>query len=754
MIKTMKNVTFLLAMILMFTSSVVNSQEKRPFMADEFLLQQKVAENPVLIDQYLYYEKGMQMLINAMDEEMLTKTDTLINGRRIIPVVVHVIHRYGPENISDAQILDAIEKLNIDYNLQNADTSETFPLFKPRAANNQIEFRLATIDPDGNCTNGIVRHFDTQTDYAYFATMKEYHWPTDKYMNVFTVSFIYPEGMSLPDGAFIGGMSPFPPSNTLSQALTGGDADIDGVLIRHDGVGSIGTAENMAGMPINSLNRTFTHESGHYFNLYHPFQNLMFGLLPASSGCHTFLAPNGDEVSDTPPVAVASQNTSLACITPGVNNTCTETPEEPDMVENYMDYQFGYCTNIFTVGQKARIDATLLGDRRNLWSVENLIATGVLDISTPVVCAPKSDFNTTSTAICAGTTITFNDRSFNGVPTDYEWTFEGGTPATSNVAAPAVTFDTPGVYSVSLKVANSYGSDSISKQSYIYVYDPTAIATAPIYEGFENGLNGDWAYYNEEGNAWEWFTPNAFEGVRCMRISNFTGNTANSIDAISTPGYDLTTLNTNRTLRLKFSYAYAGKITAGTILSEADTAYDKFKILASTDCGKTWAIKWTRSGAQLETASPVETEFVPSDVSQWKTDSISIHTYLAAGATNLRLRFEFTGNGGNSFYLDNIVMDNYTLSAEEFFLDELQFSIFPNPARDMSQVSFSLPENGHVKMEVKDVLGRHVLTLSDQNYLAGQQNIDIPMSQLSGKGVYFIQMTYADYTYTTKLVVE
>lgn len=53
--------------------------------------------------------------------------------------------------------------------------------------------------------------------------------------------------------------------------------------------------------------------------------------------------------------------------------------DEPDMVENYMDYQWGFCTNMFTLGQLERINETLNGHRKNLWSYDNLIATGVLE---------------------------------------------------------------------------------------------------------------------------------------------------------------------------------------------------------------------------------------------------------------------------------------------------------------------------------------------------------------------------------------
>ncbi len=59
----------------------------------------------------------------------------------IIPVVFHVIHTYGPENISDAQILDGLAQLNLQLRKQNADTNQIVNVFKSRAADTQIEFR-------------------------------------------------------------------------------------------------------------------------------------------------------------------------------------------------------------------------------------------------------------------------------------------------------------------------------------------------------------------------------------------------------------------------------------------------------------------------------------------------------------------------------------------------------------------------------------------------------------------------------------
>ena len=81
----------------------------------------------------------------------------------IIPVVFHIIHDNGNENISNEQVYDAIRRLNEDYRKLNADTSTIFSEFKSIASDSEIEFRLAQKDPNGNCTNGIVRKISQET---------------------------------------------------------------------------------------------------------------------------------------------------------------------------------------------------------------------------------------------------------------------------------------------------------------------------------------------------------------------------------------------------------------------------------------------------------------------------------------------------------------------------------------------------------------------------------------------------------------
>jgi len=724
-----------------------------PFQnADGVILQNKVTANPDLYNKYVLYEQNFQEMINAANS---SKTDTLIEGKRIIPVVFHIIHKGGIENISREQVEDAVAKLNLDYNKLNSDTDAThsWPAFAGRRANCQVEFRLAKIDPQGNCTDGIVRHYDPQTNYAYFTTMSQYAWPPSHYMNIFSVAFIYPAGMTLPEGAFIGGMSPFPPSNALSQALTGGDTLADGVLIRHDGLGSIGTATTLGGMPINALNRTFTHETGHYFNLYHTFQNLIAGIYPASSGCPSLFSSAGDEVADTPPVDVATQNTSLACHTPGVNNTCSQdVPDEVDMVENYMDYQFGYCTNIFTTGQYTRIDATLNGDRRKLWSVGNLVATGVLD-TTPSICAPVAEFYANKLYICAGNSLNFSDFSFGGPATDWTWTFTGGTPATSTLQNPTVQYNTPGDYDVTLVASNINGQDTSIRLGYIHVLDPATTTQAPITESFEISDLNNWPVMNDAGNGWV-LNPSAFySGSKCLSLNNFTDNIAGGSDEVISPSYDLTTLPTGVLPMLKFKLAYAGKYVAGTMLTPADTIYDKLSLYVSTDCGATWSLKYNESGIDLSTVATVPDDFAPTSTADWREEKFSLPLqYLSL--TNMRLKFVFYSNGGNNIYIDDINIVSSTADIEETDLSQLNLSVQPNPMTESAEVRFFLSQESNVQASVFDMLGRKVYDFTEGQLQAGSHRFTLTKNEIGREGMYFIKVNINGQCVTEKLILQ
>ncbi len=94
----------------------------------------------------------------------------------------------------------------------------------------------------------------------------------------------------------------------------------------------------------------------------------------------------------------------------------------------------------------------------------------------PLIQAPITNFVADRLEIEAGESINFTDLSTN-TPTSWVWSFAGAEPATSNIANPTVTYNTPGTYDVGLLASNVAGNDTKVKTAYITVRTPTQ---API----------------------------------------------------------------------------------------------------------------------------------------------------------------------------------------------------------------------------------------------------------------------------------
>ena len=111
-------------------------------------------------------------------------------GTLQIPVVVHVVWNKEEENISDAQIQSQIDVLNKDFRKLNSDISKVPDVWKDITADLQIEFFLATKDPDGNPTSGITRTQTSKTSFGTDDSVKskakggQDAWPADLYLNI------------------------------------------------------------------------------------------------------------------------------------------------------------------------------------------------------------------------------------------------------------------------------------------------------------------------------------------------------------------------------------------------------------------------------------------------------------------------------------------------------------------------------------------------------------------------------------------
>ncbi len=240
-----------------------------------------------------------------------------------IPVVVHIIHS-GQEvgtvqNPNEATVNAYIEEANQHFSHTQAGAINfSNPHY---GVDTEIQFCLASTDPDGHYTNGVVRHYQPEyysTDYwktSRFAS--EVVWDTGDYLNIFinyTTDVL---------GIYIGP---------------------NGVIMRNIGFNGV----------------FFCHEVGHWLGLRHTFQ----GNSCANNDCLT----DGDRICDTPPKSAAGLSGGCSSdqnlCTSDENDTSNNNPyrsvsqggmgDQPDMIENYMDYT-QTCYNSFTLGQKNRM---------------------------------------------------------------------------------------------------------------------------------------------------------------------------------------------------------------------------------------------------------------------------------------------------------------------------------------------------------------------------------------------------------------
>jgi len=614
----------------------------------------------------------------------------------VIPVVFHIIHTNGAENISDAQVADAVSVLNEDFNKQNPDWTTVRPQFIDRVADVGIRFELAKRDPSGSCTNGITRTISDLTNEGDFAMTQLIQWPRGRYMNVWV-------------GAQANGAAGY----TNYPWVLDGSPNSDGIVIRSNYVGSIGTSSP-------GRSRVLSHEVGHWLNLMHCWGNSNDPGLPEN--CF-----EDDNVDDTP---LTKGWTS--CSPSG--SSCGS---ELDNVENYMEYSF--CGKMFTQGQGDRMIAALtssIADRSQLWQEENQSFTGLSLTST--LC--EAAFSSERYEVCAGESITFTDLSFNSV-TQRTWDFEGGEPSSSSLGSPVVIYSTPGVYPVSLTV-----SDGLST---LFVAEPNAIrvladpgAALPFAEGFESIAslsNTEWSTIDDGTNG---FRLNAGIGAtsgQSLHVQNGPTWLGETYSLVSST-YDLSATDA---AVLRFDYAFARR---------AQTNNDLLRVLVSNDCGRTWSVRrqiWANTG--LNTGGIIPGSFIPSE-DQW-AQGIVTNIGASMQVSGFRFKFEFVSDGGNDFFLDNINLDVLTTGVRNLTTVHAGNRIQPNPAQNSAQAIITRAIAGPILLTIRDLLGRTVSPPLTVWLSQGVNRIELPVEALSN-GSYLVQIGSGSDQELVRLIVQ
>ena len=464
-----------------------------------------------------------------------------------IPVVFHILHNGGVENISQAQVLDAVDILNEDFRLLNSDANNVQPTFQGMPSDIEIEFALATKAPNGQCFGGITRTqnalsndgsdgYDQVVAIVNGNDIYNNAWPGDEYMNVFIVN----------DAGGAAGYTTNP-SGWSATSMT------NGIWILHDYVGSIGTGTT-------GKSRALTHEVGHWLNLSH-----LWG--PNNNPGNSSSCSDDDGVDDTPRcIGVTSCNlTANTCSNDAVDGYWNT--DVVDNVENFMEYS--YCSKMFTNDQRSRMRAAITSNiRNNLWQPSNLNATGAN--TTPTACVAQ--FIVDRQVVCAGDDLVFTDDSYSNI-SSWNWSFQGGSPSSTTFQNPQVNYANPGQYDVTLTVTDVFGN-SVSQTfpDYITVLGSPGNAL-PISEGFENTIlpNSDWFIENSGGPGFAISSQAAFSGSKSLKLNNSAGSNLDK-DAFVSSTIDLENITA---ASLTFKYAFAK-------ISPSNS--DFLQIFASSNC--------------------------------------------------------------------------------------------------------------------------------------------------------------------------
>ncbi len=686
-----------LLLIFSFSTITMFAQQSMNCGTDELRIS-TLQQNPELAKAVIEREKELETFTREFIAAKTEKDITADTALYIIPVVFHIIHNYGNENIANEQIYSAIDMLNKTFRKQRDDTASIVEIFKPLHADTRIEFRLAKRDPNGNCHSGINRIASSLSETGDHAVKNLVHWNSANYLNVYVVK----------NAAGLAGHAIFP-----------SDADTvpewDGIVLSHNYVGTIGTSD---------LTRSvaFAHECGHYLNLQHIWggNNVPgYYFLPCADPNHDC---NIDDGVDDTPLTIGWQSCNLS------GASCSS---PLDNVQNVMDYS--YCNIMFTTGQKDRMQAALnspIGNRNNLWQAANLIATGVYDA--PVLCGV--DFSSSKKVVSPGGDITFNNESYHAPYDSVLWNFEGGTPASSMEEEPEVTYNLEGVYDVGLTVFVNGSSVSETKSNFISVLPETNAELFPFSESFETDeteLESIGWFENsfDSENNWELDGQAPYSGTVSAMLENFN-NTMDTKDELYSPLIDLSQVTETN---ISFWYAFAGK---------TDSIEDELQLQINKGCSNFWLNKLTITGAELETSAPLISPFYPTTQQQWKQGVTNIPSSYFVD--DFRFRFVMNGRGGNNIFIDDINID-IAAGVEENYFETNQLKLYPNPTT--GKINLVLPEDaGKIKaVKLFDLRGSAVAVFHNTT------SIDI---SAFSSGLYFVSAETENGFYHQRVVKD
>lgn len=628
-----------------------------------------------------------------------------IDGIYKVPMVVHIMHTGEAigvgSNLSDQEVIDGVQYLNNYWRKIQGTNGDG------DGVDMEIEFELASVDPSGVATNGIVR-YDLSGEPSFVAngvgdggledynndaavnSLKEYsHWNAEHYYNVWIVDKIDGENCtnSGDDGAYTAGYAYYASSHGMPW---------DGSLL-------------LACVFQNQNSTVWAHEMGHAMSLPHTFD----GDKSTVDGEDVYSCGD-DGISDTPSHirAMAIPDLYWDCDNTDVNDcdpnfseqmspTKTGNGTHQDHLKNIMNY--AGCTNEFTTGQRAVAKDALINVRTSY-------------LNSPAFGASCDAFeltisNVTSTSfvidwtLAANTTyvleIYLGDEDFNNLL--YQEAHDS-----QNIPI-EITGATPDTEYFVKVIASCDNGTSFASDYVITLCEPITTAWS---DDFSDETYGCWEVINN-GDANTWTLETTFSNGSTVTDTYHIvySETEAHDDWLLSPPISVINGLTNGIsfLALNESLSYPESVDIYVINQE-------YEIL----------------GVLAQNVTP------PDDA--WQN-----YTYDLSAYEGQIVRIGFYSSTLNQyiFYLDDFEVYAYTLDVKAVKIIEINMS--PNPVTDILNIRTDTPLKGYKLYNLTGQILKEEMVNSDA--------FDIDMSALRSS-VYFIEFISASNQKETRQIIK
>ena len=319
--------------------------------------------------------------------------------------------------------------------------------------------------------------------------------------------------------------------------------------------------------------------------------------------------------------------------------------------------------------------------------------------ATTTTTPPIAAFTVIAAFACTGNSISFTDKS-SGTPTSWSWSFQGGTPAVSNVQNPVVVYNTAGIYGVTLTATNAGGSNTIKKTGFIKISDAPTLGNTSANVSCNGGGNGS-------------ISITATGGISPYKFKWSNNKTTASLVNLTQGVYTCTVTDLNGCIAKKSVTISQPSALVVTVTSAGSTATAN-----ATGGTSPYTYLWN-NGKNTKT------------VSNLANGSYTVTVTDANGCTN---------KAKNSIALGIQMADN-VFSAE----------LFPNPNNGSFHLYLTMNENTMVQISVCNILGEQ----TEQRKINASAQITHQLEfENYTQGIYFVSIFQNNFRKTFKVVVE